>query len=59
MSSNREEPRIRRIVPEMAENAPAPFDSLACILAEDIRKYFGDPANEAEFQEWQQRRRGA
>lgn len=53
--SRSDERRIRNIIPEKAEKSPAPFDSLACVLLDDIRKFFQDPENEAEYQEYKRR----
>ena len=36
----------------MEQTNEAVYDGLARALAEAIRRFYSDPANEAEFQEW-------
>ena len=55
--TNREEPRIRNIIPEQAEGSHAPLDTFADFLIDPLRAFYQDAANEAEYQEWENRRR--
>lgn len=46
------EQRIRKRGGDVEQTNEAVYDGLARALAEAIRRFYADPANEAEFQEW-------
>ena len=43
---------------DVEQTNEAVYDGLARALAEAIRRFYADPANEAEFQEWLKQKKG-